>query len=132
MYSYDYVDNFSRFNEKKLPEKDEFYNRLTQSDISDDDYEYAQKVWKEFNIQTMGEYHDLYLKTVVLLLTDIFENFRKTCLQYYKLDPAHFYTIPGLAKNEQCRTGTDDRSRYVSLFRKFHSRWSLHDKQQVC
>ena len=55
------------------------------------------RAWTECNIHTMGEYHDIYLKTDVLLLADIFEHFRKTCLQYYKLDPAHFYTIPGLA-----------------------------------
>ena len=67
---------------------------MTKSDISDQDHQYAQRVWRECNINTMGEYHDLYLKTDVLLLA---EHFRKTCLQYYKLDPAHFYTIPGLA-----------------------------------
>ena len=45
----------------------------------------------------MGEYHDLYLVSDVLLLTDVFENFRKTCMQYYKLDPCHYFTIPGLS-----------------------------------
>ena len=45
----------------------------------------------------MGEYHDLYLKSDVLLLTDIFENFRKICLQYYKLDPCHYFKSPGLS-----------------------------------
>ena len=45
----------------------------------------------------MGEYHDLYLISDVLLLSDVFENFRKTCLQYYKLDPAHYFSSPGLS-----------------------------------
>ena len=45
----------------------------------------------------MGDYHDVYLQLGVLLLTDFFEKFRKTCLSYYKLDPAHYYTTPGLA-----------------------------------
>ena len=53
--------------------------------------------WKTFNIKTMGEYHDLYLNSDVLLLADVFESFRKTCLQYYKLDPCHYFTSPGLS-----------------------------------
>ena len=67
------------------------------SGISDKDYEHAQKVWSVFNIKNFGEYHNLYLKTDVILLSNVFEAFRNTCLEYYKLDPAHFYTSPGLA-----------------------------------
>ena len=48
-------------------------------------------------MKTFGDYHDLYLKTDVLLLSDIFENFRKLCLDYYKLDPVHYYGTPGIA-----------------------------------
>ena len=48
-------------------------------------------------MKTVGDYHDLYLKSDILLLTDVFENVRKTCLQYYKLDPFHYFTSPGLS-----------------------------------
>ena len=67
------------------------------SDISEYDYKHAQKVWGEFNSENLGEYHDLYLKTNVILLANTFEAFRDTCLEYYQLDLAHFYTLPGLA-----------------------------------
>lgn len=48
-------------------------------------------------MKTMGGYHDLYLKSDALLFADVFENFRKTRLQYYKLDPAHYFTSLGLS-----------------------------------
>ena len=64
---------------------------------SNEDYEQAKGVWKAFGINDLGEYHDLYLKTNVILLSNVFEAFRSTCLEHYKLDPAHFYTSPGLA-----------------------------------
>ena len=97
VYPYDYVSSLERLTETQLPPKEQFYSKLNDEDISDEDYSHAQNVWKTFGCQTIRDYHDLYLKSDVLLLADVFENFRKTCLKHYKLDPAHYYTSPGLA-----------------------------------
>ena len=67
------------------------------SSISEDNYQHAQKVWQEFGIRNLGDNHDLYLRTDMVLLANVYEAFRDTCLEHYKLDPAHFYTSPGLA-----------------------------------
>ena len=96
VYPYDYMDSFEKFNEKELPTKDQFHSILNDQHITDDEYNHAKEVWNTFMIRTLGDYHDLYLVSDVLLLTDVFENFRKTCMQYYKLDPCHYFTSPGL------------------------------------
>ena len=75
-----------------------FYSSLTYEDIMDEDYRHAQKVWREFGMESSEEYHNVHLLTDVLLLADVFEKFRKTCLQFYELDLAHFYTSPGLSR----------------------------------
>ena len=97
IYPYDYMDSFEKFNKTELPTKEEFYSILNNEHISDEDYCHAKKVWNTFQLQTMGEYHNLYLKSDILLLADVFENFRKTCIQYYKLDPANYFSSPGLS-----------------------------------
>ena len=96
VYPYDYMDSFDKFN-SPLPKKEEFYSILNNEHISDENYKHAKNVWNTFNLKNMGEYHDLYLQSDILLLTDVFENFRKTCLEYYKLDPCHYFTSPGLS-----------------------------------
>ena len=96
VYPYDYMDSFDKFNEK-LPSKEEFYSLLNDEHISDEDYEHAQNVWNTFSLKNMGDYHNLYLGSDVLLLADVFENFRKTCLEYCKLDPCHYFTSPRLS-----------------------------------
>ena len=96
VYPYEYMDSWDKFN-RSLPSIDKFYSNLNMSGISDGDYEHAGKVWKEFGIKNMGEYHDLYLRTDVILLANVFESFRRVCLDNYGLDPSHFYTTPGLA-----------------------------------
>ena len=90
------MSNWNKFEETKLPPKEAFHSKLNMGDISKYDYEHAQKVWKEVKLKNLGEYHDLYLKTDVLLLSNVFEAFRNTCLECYKLDPANFYTSPGM------------------------------------
>jgi len=80
VYPYDYMDSFSRFNEKYLPKREDFYSQLYDEDISEDEYRHAHDVWDAFGLKNLGEYNDLYLKSDVLLLTDVFENFRKNCL----------------------------------------------------
>ena len=97
VYPYDYMDSFSRFNETELPKRKDFYSILNDTYISEDEYQHAQEVWDAFKIRNLGEYHDLYLKTDILLLVDVFENFRKTCLHHYRLDPSHYMSSPGLS-----------------------------------
>ena len=103
VYPYDFMDNFEKFDQTELPTKDQFYSILNDQHITDDEYDHAKKVWKTFKIKTVGEYHDLYLSSDVLLLTDVFENFRKTCMQYYKLDPCHYFTSPGLSSDTKLK-----------------------------
>ena len=91
------MNGIEKFSETQLPPKEAFYSKLNDCGVSDEDYEYAQKIWKEFGIKNLGEYHDLYLKSDVLLLTDVFEEFRNICLENYSLDPAWYYTSPGLS-----------------------------------
>ena len=67
------------------------------SSICEKDYQHAQRVREEFGIHNLADYHDLYLRTDVVLLANVYEAFRDTCLKHYKLDPAHFCTSPGLA-----------------------------------
>ena len=94
---YEYIDDWEKFNEKVLPGKESFYSNLTLENISEIDYAHANNVFKKFNVNNLGEYHDLYVRSDTLLLADIFENFRQSCLKNYKLDPAHFVSLPGLA-----------------------------------
>jgi hypothetical protein len=96
-YPYEYMDGFDKLGEASLPPKSKFFSRLNNENISDADYKMAQDVWNTFNMKTMRDYHDLYLKTDVLLLTDVMENFRKVCRANYGLDPLWYYTAPGLA-----------------------------------
>ena len=97
VYPYEYMDSREKFKEDRLLSINDFYSKLNMSGISDDDYDHAKKVWEEFGLRNLGEYHDLYLKTHVILLSNVFEKFRKVCIENYRLDPSHFYTAPGLA-----------------------------------
>ncbi|CAB4017625.1 Gastrula zinc finger [Paramuricea clavata] len=97
IFPYEYLDDISKLNTEGLPSKDKFYSSLYESEVKEEDYQRAIKVWDHFKMKTMRDYHDLYLETDVLLLADVFENFRKTCLENYKLDPAHYISAPSLS-----------------------------------
>ena len=91
------MTDWDKFKETKLPLREAFYSKLNMSGVGNEDYEHVNRVWKEFGLKNLREYHDLHLKTDVILLVNVFEAFRKVCLKNYGLDPAHFYTAPGLA-----------------------------------
>ena len=97
IYPYEYMDDWDKFRETILPPKEAFYSILTMAVVNEEDHEHARRVWAEFGINNLGEYHDLYLKMDVILLANVFEAFRKVCLDNYGLHPGHFYMAPGLA-----------------------------------
>ena len=91
------MDSWERFNETSLPNKKSFYSKLNLEDITDKDYAHAQKVFEEFKLKNLGDYHGLYVQSDTLLLADVFKNFRNKCIEIYELDPTHFVSAPGLA-----------------------------------
>ena len=97
VYPYEYMDNWERFNETSLPNKESFYSNLNMENIDDIDYRHGNNVFKRFKLKNLGEYHNLYVQSDTLLLADVFEDFRNACLKVYELDPAHFLSLPGLA-----------------------------------
>ena len=94
VFPYDYVSSYSKLNDTRLPSREAFYNQLNDHAASEPDYAHAVNVWNSFRVQTLGEYNDLYLKTDVLLLADVFESFRTDSIASYDLDPAHYFTLP--------------------------------------
>ena len=97
IYPYECMSDWDKFEESQLPPIEAFYSNLSMSNVREDDYKHAQRVRKEFRIRNLGDYHNLCRHTDVILLANVFEAFRDTCLEHYKLDPEHFYTSPGLA-----------------------------------
>jgi len=93
VFCYDWFTGPEKLDAISLPPKDQFYSMLYEQDITDNDYAHAQNVWQHFGMQSFQEYHDLYLKTDVLILADVFEKFRNTSYANYSLDPAHFITL---------------------------------------
>nr|CAH7720486.1 unnamed protein product [Callosobruchus chinensis] len=101
-----YLDNNQKLVTRKYFSDDSKFELVTRKGvfpkihnetITDADYSHACHVWQSFQIKNLQEYAELYLKTDVLLLTDVFENFRNMCMKTYKLDALHYYTAPGLA-----------------------------------
>ena len=99
VYPYDYVDSLKKSDEKSLPPKEAFYSKLTGEGITDKDYQHAQIVWNEFNIESMKDYHNLYNLSDALLLADVLENFRNICMNHYGLDPAWYFIAPVLERD---------------------------------
>ena len=91
------MDKETKFDVLSLPPKEAFYDDLSKNHISNEDYDHAKLVWNTFDIRSMGQYHDLCLKSDVLQLGCVFKRFRDECMFNYGLDPAHLYTSPGLA-----------------------------------
>ena len=92
------MDDWEKFGETLLPEKDDFYCNLNMEDIiTNADYAHAKRVCKNFKIRKSEEYHFLYVQSDTLLLADIFENFRNMCVEICGVYPALFLTAPGLA-----------------------------------
>ena len=83
VYPYEYIDSWDKFEETELPSKDKFYSNLNMEGISDEDYDHAKNIWNIFNMKNLGDYHDLYVQSDTLLLSDVFEEFRRTCIKEY-------------------------------------------------
>jgi hypothetical protein len=97
VYPYDYMSTMERFAETALPAQEAFFSQLMDEGISEEDFAHAADVWTTFGCRNLGDYHDLYVKTDVLLLADIFEAHRENSLKHYELDPAHYFTTPNFA-----------------------------------
>ena len=97
VYFYDYASSFSVFAEIKLPTKAAFYSIKDQKHISDKDYKRAQYVYQRTECNSLLDYMLLYVKTDAVLLCDVFENFRSLCMEYYNLDPCHFFSLPAFS-----------------------------------
>jgi hypothetical protein len=95
VFFYDYLDHFNKFSKTELPSMEKFYSKLNYEKISQEDYEHAKEVWTKFNCENIGSYHDIYLKLDVCLLSDIFESFRETSFQTYRLEPLYYFSTPG-------------------------------------
>ena len=97
VYPYEHMGEWKKFNGISLPEKEEFYGNLNMDDITDADYMDRKRVWKDFEIKNLSEYHDLYVISDTLRLADVFENFRKMCLKIHHLDLVKFLPAPRIA-----------------------------------
>ena len=96
-FPYEYMGSVEKLNETEPPTKDVFYSKLKGKGISNKNYKHVLNIWNTFKMKKLLEYLELYNVTDVLLLADVFENFRDLCLKIYELDPVHYFTAPGLA-----------------------------------
>ena len=113
VFPYDYVDSKKKLDETNLPPKEAFYSKLTDEGITNKDDQHAQTVWREFNIVSVKDYHNLYNMSDVLLLADIFENIKNICMNHYGLDPGTMSCLGGCIKNYEVSTRIIKQSRHV-------------------
>ena len=122
VYPYECTDDWQKFNETSLTEKEDFYSYLNMEDITDLDYADTKRVCKDFEIKHLGEYYDSYVQSDdTLSLADVFENFRNKRLEIYELDPAKFLSAPSMAssfKKDQSKIRSFNWYRYVINGRK--------------
>ena len=128
IYPYEYFNSFGKFKESELRDIDKFFSSLKDCGISREEYQRACDVWKVFKIKNLGEYHDLYLKTDVLLSCDMFEKFINLCFSYYSLGPCHYFSSPGLSWDAMLKmTGSQlEKINNIDvhlIFRKRNERW---------
>jgi len=97
VYPYSWVDSDEKFSATELPPIEAFHDDLDDRPCRPDDYAHAVAVWEAARCKTFGDYHDLYLRLDVALLADVFESFRRSAHKTYGIDPAHFYTLPGVS-----------------------------------
>ena len=94
---YEYMDSVKKFFEDKLPDRSNYFSSLKDKCISKKDNLKANNIWHVFKMNTMGDHHNIYLTTDVLLLADVFEKLISTCFTYYELDPFYYFSSPGLS-----------------------------------
>lgn len=97
LFPYEYCNNWDKLEEKELPPMSEFYSSLKEEHITEKEYDRAKRVWRHFKFENLGQYSDWYLKVDVMLLVDVFQNFRDLCMTTYGLDPCYYLTAPGMA-----------------------------------
>ena len=108
------MDDWEKFKENCFPSIEAFYSKLNLSGTSECGYGHADRVWREFRMKDLGDYHNFYLKKDVSLLSNVLETFRTTCLEHYALDLAHFYTSPRLA-SQACLKKTEVSLKLLTL-----------------
>ncbi len=95
-FPYEYIDDFSKYDEPTLPKRKCFYSSLSLNTISKEDYKFAKKIWEIFEFENLGEYSDFYNLLDTSLLADAFQKFRRVMKNTHSLEPCHFFSIPGL------------------------------------
>ena len=118
VYPYEYMDSWEKFR-SELPSIDKFYSKLNMSGINNEDCQHARNVWDKFKLKNVGDYHDLYLETDVILLANVFESFRRVCIENYGLDPAQLLHssrigLESLSKEDWGKLRAIKGSRYVT------------------